>query len=393
MGLNEPQRSHFGPRFVLFHRALVPAALCAALLSACAGSGPPPSTPSPPGDPAVRLAQRYSRVPLSHLPTPLEELETLSADLGGPRILVKRDDQTGLAFGGNKARKLEYILADALDEKADVVITWGGLQSNWCRQTAAAAAALGMRAILLLARRDDGPVVTDGNLLLDEILGAEVHILEPGTDQAEVAEKVAEEERARGHTPYVVSVGGSRPGGSMEEPLGALGYVTAFLETYSQVRALGIEPDYMVFPTGSGGTQAGLIIGAAAAGASTKIVGISVSGSAESIKSNVARIATQTAEAMDLSASFSADDLIVFDEYVGEGYGILNHATADAIRRVARGEGILLDPVYTGKAMAGLIDLVEKGYFTTEDVVVFIHTGGTPDILHYGEGLLSYLPG
>ncbi len=387
---NDPARRRFGPRSRPTRRALAPAVFSAALLSACAGSGAAPDTPSPTGGPAAELAQAYPRQPLAHLPTPLEELETLSAELGGPRILIKRDDQTGLAFGGNKARKLEFIFADALAKEADVVITWGGLQSNWCRQTAAAAAMLGMRSILLLAKRDDGPVVVDGNLLLDELLGAEIHLLEPGTDQAEVAEKVAEEEQARGHTPYVVSVGGSRTGGSMNEPLGAMGYLAAFLETHRQMAALGVEPDYMVIPTGSGGTQAGLIVGAAAAGTDTRIVGVSVSGSADAIKRNVAQIATQTAEALGLAASFSADDVIVFDEYVGEGYGILNHPTADAIRRVARGEGILLDPVYTGKAMAGLIDLAAKGYFKEDDVVVFIHTGGTPAIFHYGEELLSY---
>jgi 1-aminocyclopropane-1-carboxylate deaminase/D-cysteine desulfhydrase-like pyridoxal-dependent ACC family enzyme len=250
---------------------------------------------------------------------------------------------------------------------------------------------LGMRSILLLGKRDDGPVVVDGNLLLDEMLGAEIRLLEPGTNQAEVAEKAAEEERARGHTPYVVSVGGSRTGGSMEEPLGAMGYLAAFLETHRQMAALGVEPDYMVIPTGSGGTQAGLIVGAAAAGTDTKIVGISVSGSAEGITRNVAQIATQTAEALGLTASFSADDVIVFDDYVGEGYGMMNQPTADAIRRLARSEGILLDPVYTGKAMAGLIDLTNKGYFEEDDVVVFIHTGGTPAIFHYGEELLSYI--
>jgi D-cysteine desulfhydrase family pyridoxal phosphate-dependent enzyme len=338
---------------------------------------------------ASQLADRYARVPLAHIPTPLEEMETLSQELGGPRILVKRDDQTGLATGGNKARKLEYIMADALAKRAGVVITWGGLQSNWCRQTAAAAAKLGMRSVLLLSRRDDSPVVRDGNLLLDEILGAEVRILEPGTNSAAVAEKIATEERAAGHRPYVVSVGGSRTGGSMEEPLGAMGYITAFLETQSQLEDAGTEADYLVVATGSGGTQAGLVVGAAAFGDRTRIVGISVSGSAESIRENVANIANQTAGALGLPYSFSPQEIVVFDEYVGEGYGIMNEEVSDAIRRVARAEGILLDPVYTGKAMSGLIGLIESGYFAPEDVVVFLHTGGTPAIFHYGEELLK----
>jgi D-cysteine desulfhydrase family pyridoxal phosphate-dependent enzyme len=340
---------------------------------------------------AERLASRFERLPLAHLPTPLEEAEALSAELGGPGILIKRDDQTGLATGGNKARKLEYIFPDALSKGADVVITWGGLQSNWCRQTAAAAASLGMRAVLLLSKADDSPVVTDGNLLLDEILGAEVHILEPGTDVATLAEEIADRERASGHTPYVVPVGGSRTGGSMEEPLGAMGYITAFLETHRQAMEMGEEPDYLVVATGSGGTQAGLAVAAAAVGAKTKIVGISVSGSAEAIKTNVAQISNHTARVLGLEVSFTPDDIIVFDDFVGEGYGKLTTGTVDAIRLVARTEGILLDPVYTGKAMSGLMGLIERGYFDRDDIVAFIHTGGTPGLFHYGDDLLSWM--
>lgn len=338
-----------------------------------------------------RVSQRFDRVTIAHLPTPLEELEVLTAELGGPRILIKRDDQTGLAFGGNKARKLDYIMADAQAKGADVIITWAGLQSNWCRQTAAAAAMMGMRSILLLSRRDDSPVVIDGNLLLDAILGAEARILPLGTDPVEVAQQIAEEERAAGNTPYVVGVGGSSTGFDMEEPLGAMGYVTALIETHNQAEARGVVPDYVVIPTGSGGTQAGLVVAAAALRAGTKIIGISVSGSADAIRRNVARIASETADALGLRLSFSPEDIIVFDDYVGEGYGVLNQPTADAIQRVARGEGILLDPVYTGKAMSGLIDLVETGYFDPDDVVVFIHTGGAPAIFHYGDELLRFI--
>jgi len=363
------------------------------LLAAACASGAPesPSHPAAPGDLAERLSARFDRVPFAHLPTPLEEMEALTAELGGPRILVKRDDQTGLATGGNKARKLEFIFADAQAKGADVIITWGSLQSNWCRQTAAAAAATGMRATLLLSKRDDSPVVVDGNHLLDEILGAEIHVLEPGSDSEALANEIAAREQAQGHTPYVVSVGGSRTGGSMELPLGAMGYITAFLETHEQAMAQWTEPDYLVFATGSGGTQAGLVVGAAASGAKTKIVGISVSGSAEAVKENVARIATQTAETLGLNLTFEPDDIIVFDEYVGEGYGILNRETVDAIRLTARKEGILLDPVYTGKAMSGLMGLTDRGYFDDDDTVVFLHTGGTPGLFHYGEELLDWI--
>jgi D-cysteine desulfhydrase family pyridoxal phosphate-dependent enzyme len=378
-------------------RALAAAGFFALGVSACAtGTGGPAAelrTLHEAQPVASALAERFDRVSLAHLPTPLEELESLSADLGGPTILVKRDDQTGLATGGNKARKLEYILADAQAKGSDVVITWGGLQSNWCRQTAASAAMLGMRAVLLLSKRNDGPVVVDGNHLLDEILGAEIHLLEPGSNAAEVAEEIAADERTQGHRPYIVSVGGSRTGGSMEDPLGAMGYLTAFLETHQQALERGIEPDYLVHATGSGGTQAGLVVGAAATGATTKIIGISVSGSAEAIRSNVAEIATQTARALELDHSFTPEEIIVFDEFVGGGYGVLTDGTVDAISHMARREGILLDPVYTGKAMSGLIALVERGYFEEDDVVVFLHSGGTPGLFHYGQELRARMKG
>ena len=177
----------------------------------------------------------------------------------------------------------------------------------------------------------------------------------------------------------------------MTQPLGAMGYIQAFLETHQQALEMGAEPDHVVIATGSGGTQAGLVVAAAAMGAKTKIVGISVSGSAESIKENVANIATQTSTALGLGFSFQPDDIIVFDDFVGEGYGKLTDATVDAIRTLARREGLLLDPVYTGKAMSGLIGLTERGYFDEDDTVVFIHTGGTPGIFHYGEELLEWM--
>jgi D-cysteine desulfhydrase/L-cysteate sulfo-lyase len=236
-------------------------------------------------------------------------------------------------------------------------------------------------------------VAVDGNLLLDNLLGAEVHILEPGENSGTIAEELATKERAAGNTPYVVPVGGSRLGGSMQEPLGAMGYITAFLETHQQLRLQGMEADYVVMATGSGGTQAGLVVGAAAVGAKTKIVGISVSGSAEAIKENVANIATQTAASLDLDLAFEPDDIIVFDDYVGEGYGKLTQGTVDAIEMAAQQEGILLDPVYTGKAMSGLVGLIEEGFFQDDDLVVFIHTGGTPGIFHYGDDLLKWIKG
>jgi 1-aminocyclopropane-1-carboxylate deaminase/D-cysteine desulfhydrase-like pyridoxal-dependent ACC family enzyme len=270
------------------------------------------------------IAGKYDKVELAHLPTPLEEMKALSAELGGPRLYVKRDDQTGLAFGGNKARKLEYIFADLLEKKADSIITWAGVQSNWCRQTAAAARIYGIKPVLVLFKRDDSPVAYDGNLLLDLIMDADVRIIEPGLERQAVVDRIVAEERAKGLNPYVVPVGGSSLGGSMTEPLGAVSYAAGFSETYRQARERGFKFDYVVLATGSGGTQAGLVVGAKAIDPQVQIVGISVSGKREGVQENVAKIANETAKALGLDLNFSADEIVVFDDYVGEGYGKLN---------------------------------------------------------------------
>lgn len=203
------------------------------------------------GDFKASLA-RFDRVALAHLPTPLEALETLSAELGGVRLYIKRDDQTGLAFGGNKARKLDFIMADVLRKESHSVITWGGVQSNWCRQTAAAARKLGVKPILVLGKTKPGPVAIDGNHLLDYLMEADVRLIDPGHDRASMAERVAQEEKAHGRSPYVVSVGGSKVGGSMVEPLGAIAYAAAFAELYEQTQAKGFEIDHVVLATGVG---------------------------------------------------------------------------------------------------------------------------------------------
>jgi len=339
------------------------------------------------------ISRKFRRVELAFLPTPLQKLKSLAEELHFPDLLIKRDDNTGLAFGGNKSRKLEYIVGDALDKKCDVIITWAGVQSNWCRQTAAAARIFGMKAVLLLQKTDTAMPPYDGNLLLDCLLGAEIRFLEPGEDRAKLVDRIVQEESGRGRRPYVVSVGGSRTGGSMTVPLGAVGYAKDFIELHAQAVQAGIKVGQVVVATGSAGTQAGLVVGAKALGNETKIVGISVSGDRVSIQKNVAEIADATAAALDLKMTFSPEEIIVFDDYVGEGYGMLNQPTADAIARVARGEGILLDPVYTGKAMAGMLDLLRKGYFKSGEGVVFMHTGGTPALFPHRDGLLSMLSG
>lgn len=339
--------------------------------------------------------KRFQQVKLAHLPTPLERMKVLSSKIGGPTIYIKRDDETGLAFGGNKARKLDFIIADAIQKKSDVIITWAGVQSNWCRQTAAASRKYGIKPILVLFKRSELPSAYDGNLLLDFILDADIRIIEPekreitGTD--EIINAIAEEQVKKGRNPYIVPVGGSRVGHSMTEPLGSISYTKAFLEIYREMKKAKAKLDAIVIATGSGGTQAGLIVGAKALGTNVKIVGISISGEKESIQENVAAIANNTAKALGVKMTTTPEEVVVFDEYIGEGYGILNPEAADAIQFVAKTEGILLDPVYTGKAMAGLIALTKKGYFSKRDTVVFLHTGGTPALFVYRDALLELL--
>lgn len=346
----------------------------------------------------AKRIEKFRRVNLAHLPTPFERMEALSSELKSPKIFIKRDDETGLAFGGNKARKVEFIMADVLHKKSDVVITWAGVQSNWCRQTAASARMFGIKPILVLFKSPDSLAAYDGNLLLDFILDADIRIIETEAgkiikdeDVAKILNSIADEEREKGRNPYIIPIGGSLVGYSMQEPLGAISYANAFLELHHQAKKRNIKIDYIVLATGSGGTQAGLVLASKALGTDIKVIGISVSREKESLQKLISEIAGHTTEALGLKMSVSPEEVIVFDDYIGEGYGILNQETAEAIRLVAKKEGIILDPVYTGKAMAGLIDLTRKGYFKKGDVVVFIHTGGTPALFVYKEKLLEFL--
>lgn len=335
---------------------------------------------------------------LIHLPTPLQKLENLSQELGGPEIYIKRDDLTGLAFGGNKSRKLEFIIQDVLSKKADAIITWASLQSNWCLQTAAAARKFGIKPILLLFKTYDLPEEYDGNLLLDYILDADVIIKEAEKGKAvriedilDIVEAVKKEVKEWGHTPYVAPIGGSMVGGSMEKPLGAISYVNAFVELLEQAGTQGLEINYVFHSSGSGGTQGGLAVGAKALKDDTKVLGISVSEDKESYGKEVLTIAQDAVKALSLDLAVEKEDIIIFDEYIKEGYGILNKEVSEAIRFVAIKEGIFLDPVYTGKAMAALIDLVKKGYFKKEDKIVFFHTGGTPALFPNKQHLVNLL--
>ncbi len=332
------------------------------------------------------------------LPTPLQKLENLSLALGGPEIYIKRDDLTGVAFGGNKSRKLEFIIQDVLNKNADVIITWAGVQSNWCLQTAAVARKFGIKAILILFKLYDLPEEYDGNLLLDYILDADVRIREAEggkvlklEDVQDVIEEVQNEVKELGQTPYIAPIGGSMKGGSMEKPLGAIGYVNACAELLEQTEELGLEINYILHASGSGGTQAGLAVGAKALREEIKVLGISVSDYKKSYGEDVLAIAQDTVRTLGIDIEIEKEDIIIFDEYIKEGYGILNKEVTEAIRFVAVKEGIFLDPVYTGKAMAALIDLINKGYFNKEDIIVFFHTGGTPALFPNKNQLVNFL--
>jgi L-cysteate sulfo-lyase len=343
---------------------------------------------------------RFPRVDLIHRPTPLRKLERLTARLGGPDIFIKRDDLTGLAFGGNKSRKLEFIIRDILEKRADVVITWASLQSNWCMQTAAAARTFGIKPVLVLFKTYDLPEGPDGNLLLDVILGADIRILEAEKGKVvkaaqafSVLEEAAREMAGQGHRSYLVPVGGSMVRGDMDKPLGAVSYVAAFAELLDGLRAGGVEPDYVVHSTGSGGTQAGLVVGARALTDGCRVIGISVSDPKGPFSDDVLEIARATDEALGLGLEVRPEDVVVFDEYIGEGYGVVDRGVAETIRLVFQTEGIVLDPVYTAKAMAGLIDLIKTGFFKRTDRIVFVHTGGTPALFPNREKIVGFLGG
>ena len=304
---------------------------------------------------------------LAHLPTPLEPLSRLTAQLDGPELWIKRDDQTGLATGGNKARKLEFLVGHALAQDADLLITGGATQSNHARQTAAAAARSGLGCVLVL--RGQEPLLAQGNLLLDRLLGARVVWTEEWPPVAAM-ERAAEEERAAGREPYVVPYGGSNP-------VGASGYVAAMEELLAQCSELGLHFDHIVLPSSSGGTQAGLVVGARARGYQRRILGISIEPPADVLKHNLAELAAATAGHLGLDLSFTSGSFVVDDNYLGKGYGHVGELEQQALRTLGRSEGILLDPVYTGRAFGGMLDLIHRGVFHAGERVLFWHTGGT----------------
>jgi D-cysteine desulfhydrase family pyridoxal phosphate-dependent enzyme len=321
----------------------------------------------------------FERVPLAHLPTPLEPLERLSQHLDGPRIFVKRDDATGLALGGNKVRKLEFLLAEARRAGADTLVTVGGLQSNHARQTAAAAARLGLACELILPRYVDWPdpvYATSGNVLLNRLLGARMHVLPEATLEPNRLEQILADIQRRGGRPFYIPIGGSTP-------VGALGYVNAIAELLPQLDQLGVSDAEFCVATGSAGTHAGIVVGLAAAGRANRVTGVAVSGDAPQKELLVRELAAATAEILGLAIANWQDRVRVLDAYVGPGYGLPTPSMVEAIQLVARLEGLLLDPVYTGKAMAGLLDLIRRSEINRGAAVVFWHTGGTPALFAY----------
>jgi D-cysteine desulfhydrase family pyridoxal phosphate-dependent enzyme len=317
---------------------------------------------------------------LGALPTPLEEAPSLSAYLGGPRIMFKRDDITGLAFGGNKVRKVEYLMGEAVDRGCDIIVTVGALQSNNARVCAAAARRLGLDAIVVL--RGEEPAHRQGNLLLDGIFGADIRIVNTDDEFVlmGVVEDVARDLRRQGRNPYVIPLGGSTA-------LGAAALVNAGLELLDQLNSRGIRADAIVHASVSGGTQAGLYTAMKVTQSGIRVMGVSVGPSRDVVTGRVLGLAEDLGALLGLDWRPHPDDIVVTDEYIGDRYGHPSPGCLDAIRLAARTEGILLDPVYTGKAMAGLIDMVRRGQFAPEQTVIFWHTGGQPALFAYAAWL------
>ncbi len=322
---------------------------------------------------------RFPRRFVAHLPTPLERLDRLSRELGGPEIWIKRDDCTGLSTGGNKTRKLEFLMAEAELQGADMVMTQGATQSNHARQTAAFAARMGMDCHILLEDRtgsNNANYNNNGNVLLDHLHGATTEKRPGGGDMNAEMEQVAERFRADGRNVYTIPGGGSNP-------TGALGYVNCAFEMLGQFNDRGLTVDHIVHATGSAGTQAGLITGLKAMNAHIPLLGIGVRAPKPKQEENVYNLACATAEKLGCAGVVARADVVANTDYVGEGYGIPTQSGLEAIKMFAELEGILLDPVYSAKGAAGLIDLIRKGHFKTGERVVFLHTGGAVALFGY----------
>lgn len=305
------------------------------------------------------------RLRFAHLPTPIEELPRLSGYLNGPKILIKRDDQTGLAFGGNKTRKLEFLLAEAREQGAKTLITCGALQSNHCRQTAAAAARFGFECILVMnGEMSEQP---SANLMLDQLFGAEIVLVKDREEREQALQTTFDQALAAGKKPYLITLGGSNS-------TGALGYAFAMREFIEQK----VDADWILFGTSSGGTHAGLVLGQRVFEFKGKVLGISIDEPEEWLKTRVSELASDASATLGGRIEFTHDDVLANADYCKAGYGVLTDAEREAVRLFAKYEGLLLDPVYTGRAAAGMIDLIRKWFFKKEETILFWHTGGQP---------------
>jgi L-cysteate sulfo-lyase len=334
----------------------------------------------------IPAIENLPRVRLGCYPTPLTEARHLSSILGGPRLLIKREDLSGLALGGNKCRRLEFILAEAKRQGADAVISTAGSQSNYCVQVAAAARRLDMKAsFVLVSGIHNEP---QGNLLLQTILGSDVEILElteldeifvKGGAVAQSMERVADDLRAKGYNPFIIRHDIPDPSAI----LSPVGWVNAADELLTQLRDQNIEAQYVVVANSGGVTQAGLVLGLRYLKANYEVIGISNLRNKDAAAAAVTGHINALSDLLSLGVKVTSDELEIYDSYIGEGYGIPTKECIDAIRLVAQTEGIVLDPVYTAKAMAGLIDLIKEGRFKSTDTIIFIHTGGIPALFAY----------
>ena len=311
------------------------------------------------------MKTKIPRLYFAHLPTPIEELPRLTDALGGPRILVKRDDQTGLAFGGNKTRKLEFLVAEARDQGAKMLISAGAIQSNHCRQTVAAAARFGFDCTLVLT--GEKPKQASANFLLDQLFGAEIITVADRKDRDRILQETFNNTVAAGKKPYLVPYGGS-------SPTGALGYAFAMEEFMKQ----NVKVDWIVFGTSSGGTHAGLVLGQRLFNFKGKVLGISIDEPEAQLKAHVSELASQASEKFGERIEFTGEDVLANENYCHSGYGVFGAGEREAIHLFANKEGLLLDPVYTGRAAAGMIDLIRKRFFEKDETILFWHTGGQP---------------
>ncbi|WP_088283761.1 D-cysteine desulfhydrase [Ideonella sp. A 288] len=323
--------------------------------------------------------QDFPRVRLGHWPTPLEPMKGLAGRLNAARLFIKRDDCTGLATGGSKTRKLEFLVGEAMRQGADTLLTHGAVQSNHVRQTAAAAAFMGLACEAILEERvQDAPAAyhESGNVLLDQLFGIQLHRVPGGTAMDAALEALAQKLRQQGRKPYVIPGGGSNA-------LGSLGYVDCVLELQRQCEAMGLRKPHLVHATGSAGTQAGLVAGIHALGLDWPVTGIGVRAPREAQETRVHDLAVRVLNLLGVTRPLPRERVVADDRFIGAGYGIPTDSMIEAVTLLARTEGILADPVYTGKGLAGLLEMVRTGRFHSDEDVIFVHTGGSAGLFGY----------